>query len=129
MISPVNDRDLGRRPAVMLHIITMDVFKNTRDAMKFAAAKMQKANLFETERMFCDVYGFEPGQEQTGHAHAGSDKVYYVIEGAGRFRIDDDEREVAAGGAVFAPAGSNHAVRNPGPGRLAVLVFMAPKPS
>lgn len=113
----------------MLHNFAMNVFKNTREAMKFAPAKMQKTNLFETERMFCDVYGFEPGQEQTVHAHAGSDKVYYVIEGAGQFRIDDEQREVGAGHAVFAPAGSSHAVRNPGPGRLAVLVFMAPKPS
>ncbi len=106
----------------------MDVFKNGRELVRFAPEKMQKVNLFDSPRMFCDVYGFEPGQEQTAHAHAGSDKVYYVIEGSGRFRIDGEEREVGAGHAVFAPAGSQHAVRNPGPGRLALLVFMAPKP-
>ena len=27
----------------------------------FAAAKMAKNNLFESERMFCDVYCLEPG--------------------------------------------------------------------
>ncbi|HVN84193.1 MAG TPA: cupin domain-containing protein [Candidatus Binatia bacterium] len=107
----------------------MDVFKNVRDAMKFAAAKMQKTNLFETDRMFCDVYGFEPGQEQSAHVHAGSDKVYYVIDGVGQFRVGHEAHDVGAGHAVFAPAGSSHAVRNPGPGRLALLVFMAPKPS
>jgi mannose-6-phosphate isomerase-like protein (cupin superfamily) len=107
----------------------MDVFKNARELIAFTPEKMRKVNLFETPRMFCDVYGFEPGQEQTAHAHAGSDKVYYVIEGAGRFQIGDEEREVGAGHAVFAPAGSSHAVKNPGPGRLALLVFMAPKPS
>ena len=107
----------------------MEVFKNARERLVFAPGKMQKVNLFETERMFCDVYCFEPGQQQTAHAHAGSDKVYYVIEGSGRFRIDDEEREVGAGHAVFAPAGSSHAVANAGPQRLALLVFMAPKPS
>ncbi|MBI1814974.1 MAG: cupin domain-containing protein [Deltaproteobacteria bacterium] len=107
----------------------MNVFKNAREHLKFAPEKMQKANLFDTARMFCDVYGFEPGQAQTAHAHAGSDKVYYVIEGVGRFRVDDEEREVGPGCAVFAPAGASHAVSNPGPARLAVLVFMAPKPS
>jgi len=30
---------------------------------------------------------------------------------------------------VCAPAGDEHAVRNPGPERLALLVVMAPKPS
>ena len=29
----------------------------------FNEQKMQKVNLFETERMFCDLYCFEPGQE------------------------------------------------------------------
>jgi mannose-6-phosphate isomerase-like protein (cupin superfamily) len=106
----------------------MDVFKDTRAAAAFAPDKMKKVNLFDTERMFCDVYGLNPGQEQTAHAHAGSDKVYFVLDGVGHFRIGDDERELGSGYAVLAPAGAGHAVRNPGPERLTLLVFMAPKP-
>jgi oxalate decarboxylase/phosphoglucose isomerase-like protein (cupin superfamily) len=48
---------------------------------RFDAAKMQKLNLFQTERFFCDVYCLEPGQAQKQHAHAGNDKVYAVLEG------------------------------------------------
>ena len=107
----------------------MDVFKSARGQFRFAPEKMQKVNLFETERMFCDVYCLEPGQQQTAHAHAGSDKVYYVIEGVGRFRIDEHEQDLGAGHAALAPSGSSHAVSNPGPNRLALLVFMAPKPA
>ncbi|MFQ5666697.1 MAG: cupin domain-containing protein [Candidatus Binatia bacterium] len=106
----------------------MDVFKDVRAATGFAAETMKKVNLFDTERMFCDVYGLHPGQEQTAHAHPGSDKVYFVLEGCGRFRIDNEERDVGSGYAVLAPAGARHAVRNPGPSRLTLLVFMAPKP-
>jgi mannose-6-phosphate isomerase-like protein (cupin superfamily) len=106
----------------------MDVFKDVRGAAAFSPEKMKKVNLFDTERMFCDVYGLHPGQEQTAHAHAGSDKVYYVIDGTGRFRIGDEERAVGSGTAILAPAGASHAVRNPGPDRLTLLVFMAPKP-
>jgi len=106
----------------------MDVFKDARGAAAFAPEKMKKVNLFDTARMFCDVYGLNPGQEQTAHAHAGSDKVYFVLDGVGRFRIGDAEREVGAGYAVLAPAGESHAVSNPGPARLTLLVFMAPKP-
>ncbi len=106
----------------------MEVFKDARGAAAFSPEKMKKVNLFDTERMFCDVYGLSPGQEQTAHAHAGSDKVYYVIDGAGHFRIGDEERAVGSGTAVLAPAGASHAVRNPGPDRLTLLVFMAPKP-
>ena len=106
----------------------MSHFADATAAAQFAADKMKKNNLFTTERMFCDVYCFEAGQEQTPHAHAGSDKVYYVIEGTARIRIGDDERDAPAGTAALAPAAAAHGIRNPGPGRLRVLVFMAPKP-
>src|SRR5262249_2344438 len=106
----------------------MELFKDTGSAAAFAPDKMKKVNLFDTERMFCDVYGLNPGQEQTAHAHAGSDKAYYVLDGVGRFRIGNQERELGSGYAILAPAGLSHAVRNPGPARLTLLVFMAPKP-
>jgi mannose-6-phosphate isomerase-like protein (cupin superfamily) len=106
----------------------MELFRDVRTAVAFAPEKMKKVTLFETERMFCDVYGLSPGQEQTAHAHAGSDKVYVVLDGVGRFRVGDSERTLGRGFAIFAPAGSSHAVHNPGPEPLSLLVFMAPKP-
>ena len=106
----------------------MSHFADVHAAARFADDKMKKNNLFTSERLFCDVYCFEPGQEQTAHSHAGSDKVYYVIEGIGRIQIGAEERDAPAGTAALAPAGVPHAVRNPGPGRVKVLVLMAPKP-
>jgi mannose-6-phosphate isomerase-like protein (cupin superfamily) len=106
----------------------MEIFKDARGAAAFASDKLKKVNLFDSPRMFCDVYGLNPGQEQSAHAHAGSDKIYFVLDGSGTFRIGDEERTLGAGYAVLAPAGASHAVRNPGPDRLALLVFMAPKP-
>ena len=106
----------------------MDRFKDARSAATFAPEKMMKVNLFSSPRMFCDVYGLQAGQEQTAHAHASADKVYFVIDGTGVFRIGDQERTATSGHAVWAPAGESHAVRNPGPGRLTLLVFMAPHP-
>ena len=106
----------------------MDVFKDARASAAFSPEKMKKVNLFDKESMFCEAYGLNAGQEQTAHAHSGSDKVYYVIDGSGHFRIGDDERTVGAGTVVCAAAGASHAVRNPGPGPLTLLVFMAPKP-
>lgn len=106
----------------------MNVFQDIVTQVSFSADKMKKVNLFDTERMFCDVYCFEPGQAQTAHAHMASDKVYYVIQGRAAISIGPETREVGPGTAVLAPAGSEHGVRNPGPERLTVLVFMAPKP-
>jgi len=95
---------------------------------RFDAARMQKLNLFETERFFCDVYCLEPGQSQKAHAHAGSDKVYAVLEGTVVARVGGEEREITAGEAVLAEAGSEHGVTNRSGQRAALLVFMAPKP-
>jgi mannose-6-phosphate isomerase-like protein (cupin superfamily) len=90
---------------------------------------MQKVNLFETDRMFTDIYCLEPGQEQNAHAHAGADKVYFVLEGTGRFRVGDEESDLGPNRIVLAPAGVEHGVANSSAGRLTLLVFMAPNPN
>jgi quercetin dioxygenase-like cupin family protein len=95
---------------------------------KYAPDKLQKLNLFETERFFCDVYCLEPGQEQKAHAHAGSDKLYAVLEGAVQVRVDGEARELRAGDIALCAAGSEHGVANRSGARAALLVFMAPRP-
>ena len=56
--------------------------KQVWDLTRFRPEKMQKVNLFETPRMFCDIYCLEPGQEQKVHSHRGNDKIYHVLKGA-----------------------------------------------
>jgi mannose-6-phosphate isomerase-like protein (cupin superfamily) len=106
----------------------MELFIDVDGRSSFTPAKLCKNNLFTTERLFCDVYCFEPGQSQSAHSHPGSDKVYYVVDGCARIEVGGQERLVSPGTAVLAPAGVPHAVTNPGPGRLRLLVLMAPKP-
>jgi quercetin dioxygenase-like cupin family protein len=101
---------------------------NVSEYKRFSPEKFQKMNLFETERMFCDVYCFEAGQEQTPHKHQGADKIYYVLEGKGLVQIGAERRELLPGMAAHASSGEEHAVENPGPDRLVMLVFMAPHP-
>lgn len=98
------------------------------DVRRFAADKMQKLNLFETERFFCDVYCLEPGQAQKPHAHTAADKIYAVLEGEVRVRVGADQATAREGDVALAPAGIDHGVSNPGPARAALLVFMAPRP-
>jgi quercetin dioxygenase-like cupin family protein len=95
---------------------------------RFEPGKMQKLNLFETERFFCDVYCLEPGQSQKQHAHAHNDKVYAVLEGKVVAQVAGEERELNPGEAVLVPAGDEHGVVNRGQVRAALLVFMAPHP-
>lgn len=95
---------------------------------RFDTAKMAKVNLFETPRMVCDLYCLEPGQSQKAHAHEGSDKVYVVMQGQGRFEVGEETADLAQGQAVVAPPGLRHGVTNASAERLVILVFMAPAP-
>lgn len=103
--------------------------KDVFDVTQFSSGKMQKINLFETKNFFCDVYCLEPGQEQKVHAHAEEDKIYYVLSGQGTFIVDDEQQDLDESQIVFAPAGSNHGVRNTSSERLTILVFMTPNPN
>ncbi len=98
------------------------------DVRRFDATKMQKINLFETPRFFCDIYCLEPGQTQRPHRHEGADKVYAVLEGEVLVHVGEDSAMLAAGTAVLAPAGIDHGIENRTAARAALLVFVAPKP-
>lgn len=102
---------------------------NLADSIQFNPEKMKKNNLFQTERFFCDVYCFEPGQEQKGHIHGTQDKIYLVIEGEGTFQVGTDKQVLGPGQGTMAPAGEEHGVKNHTNQRLRVLVFVAPNPS
>jgi mannose-6-phosphate isomerase-like protein (cupin superfamily) len=99
---------------------------NIADYQRFSAEKMKKNNLFQTARFFCDIYCFEPGQEQKGHVHGTQDKVYLVLEGKGTFRVGNEQQVLGPGDGTMAPAGEEHGVFNHTKDRLKVLVFVAP---
>ncbi|QPJ63020.1 MAG: cupin domain-containing protein [Candidatus Nitronauta litoralis] len=105
----------------------MKVLK-VRDQVAFKAEKMSKVSLFDSERFFCDIYCLEPGQQQKVHAHEGSDKVYYVLEGKGKITVGSETRELGADEITMAPSGDEHGVVNDSGEKLVLLVFMAPKP-
>ncbi len=99
------------------------------DHAQFNPDKMKKNNLFQTSRFFCDVYCFEPGQEQKGHVHGDQDKIYLVLEGQGRFKVGAEEQVLGPGQGTMAPAGEEHGVVDHTQDRLKVLVFVAPNPA
>lgn len=94
----------------------------------YSPQKMGKATVFESPRLLVGLNAFEPGQEHALHAHAGQDKVYYVLEGEGMFLLSGRALPMRAGDLLAAPEGVPHGVRNTGPGRLLVMAVLAPAP-
>lgn len=104
-------------------------FFDTDAAAEFVDAKMKKVNLYESQRLFCDVYCLKPGQTQKAHTHAGNDKIYYALTGTCHVQIGDETRPLAPGGMAVAPAGLVHGVENRSGEHATLLVVMAPHPS
>jgi quercetin dioxygenase-like cupin family protein len=99
-----------------------------RERAKFAADKMAKIALATTARAQLDLYCLEPGQSQKPHVHADQDKIYYVVEGRGRFVLGEAEHQLSAGVAIVAAAGAAHGVVNDSDARLLLLVVVSPPP-
>jgi quercetin dioxygenase-like cupin family protein len=103
--------------------------RSVADSAAFSEEKMQKNTLFDSPHLFYDAYCLLPGQSQKIHAHEGSDKIYYVLRGTGRFSVGGEEGNLSEGHAVIARAGDPHGVRNDTEEELVLLVTMAPRPS
>jgi mannose-6-phosphate isomerase-like protein (cupin superfamily) len=57
------------------------------------------------------------------HYHQRTDEIYYIIEGEGRMRLDEEEIELHSGVSVYVPRGVKHKAW----GRLKVLVVCIPR--
>jgi quercetin dioxygenase-like cupin family protein len=98
------------------------------DRAQWRSDKMGKTTIFESTRLLVGLNAFEPGQSHALHAHAGMDKLYYVLEGGGVFILEGRELTMQAGDLLVAPEGVPHGVRNTGTIRLLVLAVLAPAP-
>jgi quercetin dioxygenase-like cupin family protein len=102
---------------------------DVREHARFTADRMAKVALATTTRAQLDLYCLLPGQSQKPHVHADQDKIYYVIEGHGRFVVGEAEHALAAGEAIVAAAGAAHGVVNDSSDRLLLLVVVSPPPA
>ena len=101
---------------------------NPRDHATWDPARMAKTTLFQSSRLLVGLNAFEPGQTHALHAHAGMDKMYFVLEGRGVFLLEGRELDMTAGEMLVAPEGVPHGVRNTGDERLLLLVLLSPAP-
>ncbi len=79
--------------------------------------------------MRMQVWELDPGVSEGSHVHEGDgslEEIYYVLEGAGTFCMDDEDVLVEAGDAVLAPPGVDHGVRNTGTEPLRFVIIWGP---
>lgn len=105
------------------------ILHNAAAKAQFRPDKMGKSDLAISEHLFAGLNAFEPGQEHKLHTHAGQDKLYFVLQGEGDVTVGSQQARIRPGDLVLAPSGEEHSLINPGPGRLVVMVVMAPPPA
>jgi quercetin dioxygenase-like cupin family protein len=103
----------------------MDRFE-LQKMVAFQPDKMAKVDVIKSKQMLCGLNCFEPGQVQKVHAHAGADKLYYVVEGRGEFEVGEEKQELAAGELLYVPEDVPHGVANTSATNLVVLIVIAP---
>ncbi len=67
-----------------------------------------------------------PGAATQEHYHPITEEIYYLLEGTGLMRIEDEEREVKPGDAIAIPPGQRHTILNNGDIPLRFLCCCAP---
>jgi len=60
------------------------------------------------------------------HRHRLSEEIYYILQGEGLMRVEDDTFKVTEGDTIYIPPGAAHQIRNVGEGPLRILCCCSP---
>jgi mannose-6-phosphate isomerase-like protein (cupin superfamily) len=67
-----------------------------------------------------------PGCAVTPHHHEVLEEVYYILSGQGVMKIDNEERAVGAGDAIYIPRQARHTLANTGAEAMKILLVCGP---
>ena len=74
---------------------------------------------------FLAIGRLEPNKELEAHRDP-FEEIYFIMEGTGEMRVDDESRHVGPGDATWIPTGSLHSLLNNGKEECVVLVVASP---
>lgn len=69
---------------------------------------------------------FDPHGLTPPNSHSAADELFFVLAGEGRAYCDGQWLNLKKGDAMVVRAGSEHLIKNTGPGRLYTLTVMVP---
>ncbi|HXG24330.1 MAG TPA: cupin domain-containing protein [Chthonomonadales bacterium] len=67
-----------------------------------------------------------PGARTEAHYHPNTEEIYYILSGAGRIRMGEEERTVGPGDGIAIPPGEPHQMENTGSTALVFLCCCVP---
>lgn len=104
--------------------------KKTFENMKtFSASSFVRKRIWQTDQLHCNIYCFEPGQQNSLHRHPVSDEVVLCLEGNGMIVVGTEHQPIKAGETVLVPMNTPHGYINTSQHhRMIISVVQCPLP-
>ena len=74
---------------------------------------------------FLAIGKLAPGKELEAHIDP-MEEIYFVLNGSGEMRVDDESKQVGPGDAIWIPIGASHSLLNNGEEDCLILVVASP---
>ncbi|MFB6112424.1 MAG: cupin domain-containing protein [Halobacteriaceae archaeon] len=92
----------------MGHVNEADLDWSERDRRGTQFRRKQLGSAADNDRIGCSLYLLPPGGKSWPyHYHTANEEALYVLDGAGRLRLDDEERRLRQGTYVSLPVGAS----------------------
>ncbi len=109
---------------IVRHINDDEVTETRYIAHGGALAEMVLDSRILRELGFFAIAILPPGNEIEPHRDI-MEEIYFILEGKGEMRVDDERREVESGSAVWIPTGALHGLVNTGREHCVIIVVAA----
>lgn len=109
---------------IVRNINDKEVLATTYQAHGGAAAQMVLDRRHLEELGFLAIARLEPGKTIESHTDP-MEEIYFILSGTGVMSVDEEQRPVEPGDAVWIPTGASHSLYNDGAQVLVVLVSAA----
>jgi quercetin dioxygenase-like cupin family protein len=104
--------------------------KKTFESLKtFSCKSFVRKRIWQTDTLHCNIYCFEPGQQNSLHRHPVSDEVVLCLEGEGMVVVGTEPQPIKAGETVLVPMNTPHGYINTSlDQRMIITVVQCPLP-
>lgn len=104
--------------------------KKSLEALKeFSPRGFVRRRVWQSAQLHCNIYCFEPGQQNSLHRHPVADEVVFCWEGEGMIVVGDGRSSIKAGETVLVPADVPHGYLNTSRDhRMIITVVQCPLP-
>ncbi len=95
----------------------------------FSSSSFVRKRVWQTDKLHCNMYCFEPGQQNSLHLHPVSDEVVLCLEGEGIIVVGTEHQAIKVGETVLVPMNTPHGYINTSrEHRMIISVVQCPLP-